>query len=421
MRVLIKSMRNQPLMPCKPQKARMLLKQNKAKIISYKPFTIQLLYPTGESIQEIHIGIDEGAYYIGVAITSQNNILLKGEIELRHHTNIQKSISELLTLRKILRKNRRARKTRYRKSRFLNRKKRHKWLPPSLQSRINAIFFWIDKFLRLLPNPILHIEVGLFHIPTLYQNYHNMKYFIFTRDDFTCQVCKTKNAPHLQLHHIQYKSKGGTDKIDNLITICSKCHTYTNHQPGGILWKWMTKNKTCNSYKEPTFMNILYKRTIQHYPNAIITYGYKTLMARKNLSLPKTHYNDAIAISGITNIKQNITCYFYIKQFRKKKRSLHEAIPCKGRSSKGIYHPNINQKRRQKNKKKLLGWYKNDYVKINNHTGWIYGFSGSHSAIVRDIHEKHIQLSKKTYNHIQLSKLKLICHNNNWQFKILKD
>ena len=43
-RVFILNKHGKPLMPCKPRKARLLLKANKAKIIKRYPFTIQLLY-----------------------------------------------------------------------------------------------------------------------------------------------------------------------------------------------------------------------------------------------------------------------------------------------------------------------------------------------------------------------------------------
>ncbi|PEB50243.1 Paclitaxel/taxanoid biosynthesis susceptibility protein TS1, partial [Bacillus pseudomycoides] len=46
MRVFVKNLRGEPLMPCSPRKARLLLKQGKAKIIRYTPFTIQLQYAT---------------------------------------------------------------------------------------------------------------------------------------------------------------------------------------------------------------------------------------------------------------------------------------------------------------------------------------------------------------------------------------
>ncbi|MEA1975273.1 MAG: RRXRR domain-containing protein, partial [Bacillota bacterium] len=38
MRVFVKNKNNKNLMPCRPSKARKLLKQDKAEIIGYKPF-----------------------------------------------------------------------------------------------------------------------------------------------------------------------------------------------------------------------------------------------------------------------------------------------------------------------------------------------------------------------------------------------
>ena len=223
MRVFVKNQRNEPLMPCSNKKARQLLKDNKAEIFLYNPFTIRLLYATGETNQEVNIGVDTGAKYIGIAITSQDKVLTKGEIELRQ------DISDNITSRSMLRRGRRARKLRYRKARFLNRKRVEKWLPPSVQSKLNATFLWIDKFISLVPNPNLSIEVGKFDIAKMinpdikgedYQNgdckdYYDVRYFVFARDNYTCQVCKKKNKV-LHTHHIVYKSKGGTDRADNL-------------------------------------------------------------------------------------------------------------------------------------------------------------------------------------------------------------
>ena len=70
MRVFVKNVRGEPLMPCRNRKARLLLKQGKAKIVKYTPFTIQLLYATGETVQPVTIGVDSGAKYIGIAITT---------------------------------------------------------------------------------------------------------------------------------------------------------------------------------------------------------------------------------------------------------------------------------------------------------------------------------------------------------------
>ena len=407
-------------MPCSQRKARLLLKQDKAKIIGYKPFTIQLTYATGEAKQEVHVGIDEGAKHIGIAITSQNKILAKGEVELRQ------DVHSLLTTRAMYRRDRRNRKTRYRKPRFLNRKRKEGWLPPSIEGKLNANFFWIDRFCSLVPNPILHIEVGKFDIAKMinpnvegieYQQgqcagYYDVRYFVFDRDNYTCQVCGKSKDKILHTHHILYKSLGGTDRADNLITVCTECHTSNNHKEGGILYKWMKEDKKVKQYKESTFMNILRVRTYKKYPNAIITYGSITTPKRKELGLEKTHYNDAIAITNIDNIKENTNQIFYIKQFRKKKRSLHEAIARKGRKES-----NRNQKRNKKNTKEKLGVYLNDEVIFRGKRGWVSSFAGNNIRIW-DINGEYVKRQEKNYSQVPISKIRRLSHSNGWQYCI---
>lgn len=406
-------------MPTTPQKARKLLKQNKAKIINYKPFTIQLLYVTGEAKQPINLGVDLGAKHIGVAITSKNKVLAKGEIELRQ------DVKSLLETKKIHRSSRRNRKTRYRPARFLNRdsSKKKGWLPPSILSRIDNTFMWIDKFTNLLPNPKVSIEVGKFDIAKMinpkiegvdYQKgqtygYHDARYFVFDRDSYTCQVCKKKDKI-LQTHHIKYVSKGGSNRAGNLITVCTDCHTSENHKEGGVLYDWMIKNKKVKTYKEATFMNTIRQRIFSKYPNAIITYGSVTTPKRKELCLEKTHYNDAIAISGIESIRHNVDETFKIKQFRKKKRSLHEATARKGRKT-----PNKTQKRNSKNTKYQNGFYLNDKVELFGEVGFISGFT-SGGCYVKDIENSYITIPDKTYKQVSFKHLEFINHNNNWQF-----
>ena len=322
LRVFVKNMRGESLMPTSNRKARLLLKQKKARIFLYNPFTIQLLYATGEATQECNIGVDTGAKHIGIAITSQDKVMYNGEIELCE------DVKSNIDTKRILRRSRRSRKTRYRQARFLNRKKSEKWLPPSLQSRIDNTFMWIDKFVNLVPKPILHIEVGKFDIAKMinpdiegkdYQNgttkgYYNIRYYVFARDNYTCQCCGKKNKI-FHTHHIIYKSNGGTNRPDNLITVCEDCHTSDNHKKGGILYTWQEQHKKVKQYKEPPFMNSLRIRGYQKYPESDITYGNTTSADRKELGLSKTHYNDAITISNIESIKENPNDYILIKQY----------------------------------------------------------------------------------------------------------
>ena len=413
-------------MPCANKKARTLLKEDKAKIVDYNPFTIQLKYATGETTQPVIVGVDTGALHIGIAIVSESKVLLNGEVHLRN------DISKNVAARAILRRSRRNRKTRYRKSRYLNRKRKDGWLPPSVQSKLNATFFWIDKFCSLIPNPQLNIEVGKFDMAKMinpdisgkdYQNgnakgYYDVRYFVFARDNYTCQVCKKKNKI-LHTHHIVYKSKGGTDRANNLITVCSDCHTVENHKEGGILYVWMIKGKKVKQYKEATFMNIIRKRTFSKYPEACITYGSTTSPVRKELQLSKTHYNDAIAITGVKTISELPDDYFYCKQFRKKKRSLHESTPRKGKNNK-----NTTAIRNNKNVKARHNIWLNDKLQYQDKCGWVYGYSGgesSYECILRDISGEMIKMTdRKNSLTVNMHRCKLLCHNNGWQYCILK-
>ena len=49
-RVYVINKNGNPLMPCKPAKARHLLRDGKAKVVRRKPFTIQLLWDCEENM-----------------------------------------------------------------------------------------------------------------------------------------------------------------------------------------------------------------------------------------------------------------------------------------------------------------------------------------------------------------------------------
>ena len=121
-----------PLMPCKPQKARKLLKNDKALVIKREPFTIQLLYGSSGYRQHVTLGVDAGSKHIGLSATTKKKELFSAEVKLRT------DIVDLLSTRHQYRRSRRSRTTRYRKARFLNRvyRKHTGWLAPSIKNKI---------------------------------------------------------------------------------------------------------------------------------------------------------------------------------------------------------------------------------------------------------------------------------------------
>lgn len=69
-----------PLMPCKPAKARKLLRDGKASVVHRSPFTIKLLWDCEEQVQEVILGIDKGSHVTGFCCVGKGQILLSGEI-----------------------------------------------------------------------------------------------------------------------------------------------------------------------------------------------------------------------------------------------------------------------------------------------------------------------------------------------------
>ena len=52
--------------------------------------------------------------------------------------------------------------------------------------------------------------------------YHPLRDKVLKRDGWRCQLCGTSN--NLHVHHVKSRSKLGDDAMQNLITLCAKCH-----------------------------------------------------------------------------------------------------------------------------------------------------------------------------------------------------
>ena len=149
MHVYVINKHGEPLMPCKPRKARVLLQKGKATVVKRIPFTIQLLYGSSGYRQPITLGMDAGSKYVGIIVNTTKEVLYQEELQPRN------DVIRLLSVRRQNRRARRNRKTRYREARFNNRvHSKHKgWLAPSVENEDsgtylrNSFEFW--SFLRI--------------------------------------------------------------------------------------------------------------------------------------------------------------------------------------------------------------------------------------------------------------------------------
>lgn len=330
--VYVLNKKGKALMPCKPQKARKLLKNNKAKVVNRTPFTIQLLYGSSGYKQQINLGVDAGSRYIGLSATTKKKELFKAEVELRQ------DISKLLENRRNLRRSRRNRKLRYRPARFNNREKKDK-VTPSIQHKIDSHITIIRKVCSILPVVNIIIETAEFDTHKLknpnirseeYQNgeqidFYNVKAAVLNRDTYSCQICGAKDT-RLEVHHIRFRSQGGSDSMDNLVTLCKDCH-------GNVHSGELTFDKKVQSFKHASHMNIMRKRLVEllrdEFSGVFETFGYLTKFTREKLGLCKSHCVDAFVISHNLNAEP-LDVEFLFRKVRRHNRQLHKAKPSKG-------------------------------------------------------------------------------------------
>ncbi len=154
--VYVINRQGKPLMPCSPRKARILLKQQKAKVVKRTPFTIQLFYGSRGYRQPVSLGVDAGTKHIGLSATTETRVLFEGDVQLRT------DIPQLLATRLQFRRSRRSRTTRYRKARFLNRKKPKGWLAPSVQHKVDSHLKVVQLVHQILPVIRITVEVAQF-------------------------------------------------------------------------------------------------------------------------------------------------------------------------------------------------------------------------------------------------------------------
>ncbi len=232
--VFVVDANRKPLDPVHPGQARLLLTQNKAAVFRRYPFTIILKpMPEHPEVHPLRLKIDPGSQTTGLALVNDATGEVVFAAELRHRGQ---AIKRALDQRRVVRRNRRQRKTRYRKARFANRTRRKGWLAPSLSSRIANMVTWVQRLSRIAPITALSQELVKFDLQQMdHPELSGMEYqqgtlagyevreYLLEKWKRACTYCGAQNTP-LQVEHIQAKANGGTDRISNLCLACDSCN-----------------------------------------------------------------------------------------------------------------------------------------------------------------------------------------------------
>ena len=393
-------------------RVRRLLRKGHAVVVDYRPFTIQLTYDTPNGVQGVSLGVDAGIKHVGFSATTKKKVLFEAELLLRS------DIVDKLSTRREFRRARRNRKTRYRKSRFLNRTKSKKpgWLAPSVRQKVDCHIYWISKICKFLPIRKITVETAQFDTQLLkaqeqglplpqgtdYQKgeqfgFLNVREYVLFRDGHKCQCCKGKSKDNkLHVHHIESRKTGG-DAPNNLITLCTECHA--KYHSGEIKLPKTVRRGT--SLRDAAQMGImrkaLFNRLKEEIGEAIPcyeTYGYITKHTRTNACLPKAHVIDARCISGNPYVETD-GHYWIIRKLRTNNRQLHKASIIKGGIRKNNQAP-----------REVHGYRLMDSVVYAERPCFVNGRRQSGYFSLSDI-SGHVLAASVNYKH-----LNLINHNN---------
>ena len=317
--VFVLDKNKKPLDPTHPARARRLLRSGRASVFKRYPFTIILhdIQVEDSTVSECRLKVDPGAKTTGLAILQGNVVVWAAE--LTHKGFV---IRDALTTRRQVRRSRRNRKTRYRATRFNNRRKPKGWLAPSLMSRVENILTWVRRLSKICPITAISQELVRFDT----QKMHNaeisgveyqqgelagyeVREYLLSKFGRKCAYCGATQT-RLEIDHVQARSRGGSNRVSNLAIACEPCNQAKGNQDvrDFLSDKPDVLRRVLSQVKKPltdmaavnaTRWALFERLKATGLPVETGT-GGQTKFNRTRLGLAKAHWTDAVAVGSST-------------------------------------------------------------------------------------------------------------------------
>lgn len=371
--VYVLSPSGKPLMPTtRCGHVRILLKENKARVVERIPFTIQLNYETAEITQPLYLGIDPGRTNIGAAVVREDGkCLLTAQLTTRN-----KDVPKLMKARKQFRmahrrlrrrcKRQRRAKTagtaspkgglqrllpgyektitckgiRNKEARFNNRKRPVGWLTPTANHLLLTHVNLVRKLQRFLPITDIVLELNRFAFMAL--DNPNIKRWQYQRGPLygkcsveeavsamqggKCLFCSNRIDHY---HHVVPRHKNGSETLENRVGLCELHHRLVHTEEAWTQKLTAKKTGLNKKYHALSVLNqiipALSERLAEQFVNHFfVTTGHDTYQFRADHDIPKDHYLDAYCIAcsvlDTAASKADIPKPYDIRQFRRHDR-----------------------------------------------------------------------------------------------------
>lgn len=324
MAVFVVDRHQHPLMPCTEKRARLLLTRQRAVIHRLVPFTIRLKdrLVQASALQPVVLKVDPGSRTTGLAL-AREEIVSAGRVHhalhLAHLAHRGTAVHASLLQRAAYRRRRRGANLRYRAPRFLNRRRRARWLPPSLLSRVGNVLTWAQRYQRLVPLGRIEIERVRFDTQLLQNpsiaglDYQQgtlagweVRIYLLVKWARCCAYCGAANQM-LEVEHIVPKSRGGSDRISNLCLACHSCNQAKGPQTAAEFGHMAVQAQAKQPLADVAAMNATRFALVERLRGLGLPVngwsGGRTRWNRDRFGLPKSHALDALCVGDLAGVE----------------------------------------------------------------------------------------------------------------------
>jgi len=329
--VFVLDKHKRPLMPTTPRRARLLLRSGRARVHRRQPFTIRLVdrLLAGSAVEGVQVKIDPGSRATGIAVARTDAAgAVHGlvAIEVQHRGRL---ISRRLTARAGLRRARRSRNLRYRAPRFDNRTRPAGWLAPSLRHRVETTQTWVTRLSALAPVTGVVMELARFDMQrmvnpeiagTEYQRGTlagcEVREYLQVKWHRRCAYCDARGfgpgSKRLNIDHITPRSKGGTDRVSNLILACPRCNRakgardvreFVTDPPRLARILATAQTPVRDAAAVNSTRSALHRVLVATGLPVTFGSGGETAWNRGRLDIPKSHTLDALCTGEVTTVE----------------------------------------------------------------------------------------------------------------------
>jgi len=322
--VFVLDRHKKPLMPCTPKRARLLLQRGQAVVHRVAPFVIRLKNRQGQDcvLQPVALKVDPGSKTTGMALA---RVAKTAEGEVAHALFLSEVVhrgeqvhSHKLTQAQA-RRRRRSANLRHRAPRFLNRRIKAGWLPPSLLSRVLNLITWTARLSRWSPVSRLEVERVRFDTQLLqnpeidgveYQQGERagweVRAYLLLKYAYHCAYCGKADGP-FELDHLWPRSRGGSNRVSNLALSCHDCNLAKGDKTAAEFGYPEVEVRAKTPLKDAAAVNATrYKlvEALRVFGLPILTWtGGRTRWNRARFGIEKTHALDALCVGEVTGVE----------------------------------------------------------------------------------------------------------------------